>query len=110
MLRTFFPLAMLLLLVAGCSFGPCGSSKTQFLQRFNQLMDEVEATSLPLSDPAWEAFDTRFKSLVEDCYDQYEAELTGREKRNFWFKALGYYKDRFGEAALQEARKRWKGE
>ena len=94
-------LTMAALFLPACSLvDPCGSNKDQFLDKFEAFMTEVDENRLPLGDPGWEERDERFTELVEDCYDQHEAELSGGEKRRFWFKAMGYYKDRFGQAAL----------
>lgn len=93
---------MLLLLLSGCSIDPCGSDKEAFLQRFDRLMTEVKAENLASDDSGWEEYDERFRAMVEECYDLHEAELTGGEKRRFWFSAMGYYKDRYGEGAMRK--------
>ena len=90
------------LLLTGCQGDPCGNSKETYLQNFETLMTEVKDRDLPLNDPAWDRYDERFRALVEECYDQHEAELSGGEKRRFWLRALGYYRTRFGEGAARE--------
>lgn len=95
-------LVVIVWLITGCSLDGCGSNKEQFLDRFADLMEEVDEARPPLGDPAWEAFDERFRSLVEECYDKHEAELSGAEKRRFWAQSMGYYKDRYGKAALDK--------
>jgi hypothetical protein len=93
--------AIALFLLPACSLlDPCGRDKDQFLEKFEAFMDEVDDHRLPLGDPGWEERDERFAELVEGCYDQHAADMSGGEKRRFWFKAMGYYKDRFGQAAL----------
>lgn len=99
-------LAMFMLAFSACSTDGCGRDKDQFLARFEALLTEVDENRLPLGDPGWEARDDRFEQLVDVCYDQFAADMTGREKRRFWGKAMGYYKDRFGKAALDK----WMGD
>lgn len=101
-MRVFFALIFSLIVFNSCSLDGCGSNKEQFLDRFADLMEEVDKTRPPMGDPAWESFDERFRSLVEECYDKHEAELTGGEKRRFWAQSMGYYKDRYGKAALDK--------
>jgi hypothetical protein len=99
----------IILLVAGVLIGnscfladSCGTNKDQFLDHFANLMEEVDEARPPLGDPAWEAFDERFRSLVEECYEKHEADLSGAEKRRFWAQSMGYYKDRYGKASLDK--------
>lgn len=101
-LWVFVVLIFSLFLMPGCSLDGCGNNKDQFLDRFADLMEEVDETRAPLGDPAWEDFDERFRSLVEECYDKHEPELSGAEKRRFWAQSMGYYKDRYGKAALNK--------
>ncbi len=101
-MRITFLFLFLALLLTNCSLSPCGSNKDQFLQRFDNLMEEVKEDRLPLGDEGWADRDERFRALVEECYDQFEEELSGKEKRRFWAKSAGYYKNRFGKAALDK--------
>ncbi|MCO6489382.1 MAG: hypothetical protein J5I98_13240 [Phaeodactylibacter sp.] len=96
-----------LALLAGCSSGsPCGNSKDVFLQNYYSLVDEAAAANLPASDDKWAKYDERFRAFVEECYDQYEPELSPKERRRFWSKSLKYYAQRYGDGAIKELGKK----
>ena len=92
-----------LALLAGCTQGPgCSDSKDAFLQDYFNLVEEAAAANLPVSDSGWKKYDERFRAYVEECYDLYEPELSGKERRRFWAKSMKYYAERYGGGALQE--------
>jgi len=90
------------LLLPSCSLDPCGASKAVFLERYDTFMDEVKAADLGVSDDAWQEYDDQFKTFVEVCYEGYESEMNGREKRRFWTKAMRYYYNRYGKSLGKE--------
>ncbi|MBR9920129.1 MAG: hypothetical protein GYB31_04760 [Bacteroidetes bacterium] len=88
--------------MSSCSLNECGRNKDHFLENFAGLIDETTEANLAYSDPAWKAYDERFISLVEDCYPEYESELSLRERRRFWGKYVKYYYKRYGASAAKE--------
>ena len=98
----FILLAAILSLLAGCSSNPCGNDKDSFLNNYYRLVEEATKANLPVSDSRWEKYDERFRAYVEECYDLYEAELSGREKRRFWTRSLKYYAQRYGDGMVKE--------
>jgi len=90
------------LLLQSCSLDPCGADKDVFLERYHAFMDEVKAAELGVSDEGWQDYDAEFKTFVEVCYEGFESEMSGREKRRFWTKAMGYYYNRYGKSLGKE--------
>ena len=96
-----------LALLSGCSLGTsCGDSKDAFLRSYYDLIDEAAAANLPVSAGQWTSYDERFRAYVEECYEQYEPELSPKERRHFWSKSLKYYAQRYGDGALKELGKK----
>ncbi|HMQ49918.1 MAG TPA: hypothetical protein PKA00_20890 [Saprospiraceae bacterium] len=90
-------------LLSACNQEPsCGADKTQFIKKYNELISDINAAKLPTSDKGWAKYDNAFRAYVEECYDQHESEMTGKEKRQFWGKALKYYSQRYGEGIVRE--------
>lgn len=94
----FFTLVSLLGGHQSCSLDACGANKDAFLSRYNDFMAEVKAANLSVSDAGWSKYDDRFRKYVEHCYEQFEPELTGKEKRRFWSSAMSYYYNRYGKS------------
>ncbi len=101
-MRKYILILIIGLGLVACSGNPCSGDKEAYLERFNNLMKETSSLRASLDDPVWEDYDEQFRVMVEECYDIHEDALTGGEKRRFWFKAMGYYKDRYGKAALDQ--------
>ena len=100
--KNIFIALILSLSLAACTGDACPSDKKTYLKNFNALMSETSSMRAQLDDPVWEEYDEKFRIMVEECYETHEDELTGREKRRFWAKAMGYYKNRYGKAALDQ--------
>ena len=89
--------------LASCSQQPtCGNSKAAFLQAYYDLIDEATAVKLPMSADGWEKYDERFRAYVEECYEQYESELSPKERRRFWSRSVKYYARRYGTGMMKE--------
>ena len=80
----------------------CGDSKEAFLEGYYGLIEEATDAALPISDPNWKKYDSRFRAYVEECYDQHEANLTPKERRVFWSKSLKYYAQRYGRSRIKK--------
>lgn len=101
-LGTISFIALILFLTSACSTNECGSNKAKFLANFNDLIEEVTEAELDYSDDAWDKHDNRFRKFVEDCYPEYEEELSNRERRKFWGQFVKYYYKRYGAGLAQE--------
>jgi hypothetical protein len=89
-----------------CQVIQCGADKDAFLSKYDQFIERVDRLDLEVSDKGWEKYDRQFKQYIEDCYDQYEKDLSMRERRRFWMKTLKYYATRYGEGMLNELSKK----
>ena len=89
----------------GCSPDDCGWTKSGFLDRFDDLMADIDKVDYGVGDERWQRFDERFTNLVDVCYEKYEPELTPKEKRHFWAGMARYYYKRFGKAGLRELKR-----
>ena len=91
-----------LALLSSCSQQPtCGNSKADFLQGYYDLINEATAGKLPMSDEGWKKYDERFRAYVEECYEQYESELSPKERRRFWARSVKYYARRYGTGMVK---------
>ncbi|MCB0704794.1 MAG: hypothetical protein KDC34_05765 [Saprospiraceae bacterium] len=88
--------------VSSCSVNQCGGNKDRFLSNFNELVNEITDANLPYSDKNWDKYDKRFRVLVEDCYPEYEDDLSRRERRKFWGQFVKYYYKRYGAGVARE--------
>jgi hypothetical protein len=95
-------LLSLVLFLGSCSLNPCGNSKAKFLERMNELSELAAKSEWAYSDARWGKHDESFKLLVEQCYEQFESELSGREKRRFWTQSLRYQYKRVGSGMSKE--------
>jgi len=93
---------IILLSTQSCSTDSCGATKDGFLERYDAFMEDVKTADLAVSDEGWARYDDRFKTFVEVCYESFEPELSGRERRQFWTKAMGYYYNRYGKGLSKE--------
>ena len=94
--------AILLSLSAASFFTPactqieCGGSQANFENQFENLLEKVDDLDYDIDDKRWKTFDERFRVLVEECYPHYEAEMSDREKSEFWMQTLEFYSNRYG--------------
>ncbi|MEL6924464.1 MAG: hypothetical protein AAFO94_10490 [Bacteroidota bacterium] len=93
----------LMMLLSSCDMLlPCGTSKDAFLENYNQLTDQASENGDDFTEAQWEASDERFRKMVEECYDQWEEEMSFREQRKFWGRSLKYYFQRHGNRVANE--------
>ncbi len=100
--KSWLPLVAALLILQGCSLGPCGGSKDGFIKKYTAFIDEVSAADWPVSDPKWTQADEKFKTFLEECMPEYEEEMTRKERRKVWGSATKYYYKRFGAGTINE--------
>ncbi|MFT6938156.1 MAG: putative small secreted protein [Saprospiraceae bacterium] len=95
-------LRLLILFVAMTSFtacnlmSPCGNSKEEFLKNYNAFIKNIEEKDLAYDANEWEAYDSDFKQIIEECHEKYKAEMSASEEIDFWTNALAYYYYRYG--------------
>ena len=87
------------LLTVGCNLDPCGLNKQHFLKKMERLASKIEDKD-DLSENQLKAIDDEVEVLVNDCYKQFEDDLTKNERKAFWADVSGYYLDRFGADAI----------
>ena len=90
------------LLFTGCSKNACSGSKKDFLRKYNELIETAMTSELDYSDRKWKKYDEQFRTYVEECYDEHEADMSRRERRRFWSKAMSYYYMRYGDGVVEE--------
>lgn len=98
-------LVLLVLILGGCQMSPCGFNKTSFLAKHEYLVDQAKKNKKEWSSSDWESSDDKMKKLLEECYEEYEDELTNKESSKFWTRTAAYYVSRFGRGFLRELKK-----
>lgn len=83
-----------LLLMFSCKKDPC-ATKAGFLESFSAFTSEFEEKKADLDDPGKQAYEDRYRALINNCYKQHKAELTLEEKQDFWKKSLAFYVARY---------------
>ena len=92
-----------LLMLQSCSTDPCGSSKDDFLEKFDDLVERVEAIDYDTEHKDWEAYNDEFKHMIEECYKIHEDDMSSREERKFAKKTAVYYVKTFtGQVNFEE--------
>ena len=93
---------ILVIALSGCQFSPCGFNKTSFLSRHEYLVEQAKENRKKWDDKDWEKNDAAMKQFVEECYEQYEDEMSNKETSKFWTSTASYYFSRFGNGFLRE--------
>ncbi len=82
-----------------CQKPPCGYSKADLLETMSEMSEKIKDKD-DLSKNEMKVLDEKVEQLVEECYKNYEDDLTKRESRAFWSDVSSYYFRRHGLAAL----------
>ncbi len=91
------------LVTQSCSSDPCGNDKDDFIEKFDALVEKVEDIDYDVDDENWEAYNTEFKHLIEECYKIHEDDMSSREERSFAKKTAVYYVKTFsGQVNFEE--------
>ncbi len=98
----FFLFLGTVLVLQSCGLDECGSTKSNFLKKYDAFIAEVEKQDLSFSDKNWETYDAQFESYLENCYERYEEEMTTAENREFWVQSVKYYYKRYGNGFAEE--------
>jgi hypothetical protein len=97
-------LALLCLFVlSGCGYlSPCGNDKKEYVDRFRSFIKEAKEMKSDASESIWERMDERFEQLSETCYEQWEDELSIKDKATIatWIMQYQYY--RVGRPIIEE--------
>jgi hypothetical protein len=92
-------IAIGLIVLSACdTILPCGSSKEDFLEKYETFISQVGEQNLSANSDEWEQHDREFKQMVESCHEMYE--LTMTEEVEFWGNAMIYYSNRYGSEML----------
>ncbi|NNE28104.1 MAG: hypothetical protein HKN16_00605 [Saprospiraceae bacterium] len=95
-------LGSFLFLLGACQISPCGINKTSFLAKHDHLVDKAKENRDRWEDKDWEASDKKMKEFAENCYEQYEDDLTNKEASRFWTRTASYYVTRYGKGFVKE--------
>lgn len=98
-----FPALFFLLIISlvGCS----SVSKTQFLENYDEFMEEVQEDHEDYSSKDWKKKNESLKTFLEDEYPQFEEDLTKKEKVRIWAQALTYQVYQHKEEVIEEIEK-----
>ncbi len=88
------------LVLVSCSLSPCGFSKDQFVEKHNDLVKEAKKNKKSWTDSDWKSRDDHMKQMVEECYENYENEMSSNEVAKFWARTATYYFNRHGKGFL----------
>lgn len=86
-----------LFIIQGCQMKSCGSSADDLLDKVERLVVDVKKMEYPSDDPRWESYDQRFEKYYEECYDQWVADMTGEQKKEFAGLTARYLANRLGK-------------
>lgn len=93
----------LLLLISSCAGHiSCGGDKDAFVDNLYTFIDDLkkEQKEGKLSDSQWENYDAKFKKLTEECFPQFEEELTTTDQLGVAASVAAYYYAKHGSGAL----------
>jgi len=95
----FLFVAIALIIFSACNqILPCGSSKEDFLEKYETFIEQIDEENLTANSDEWEQHDREFKQMVEKCHEMYE--LTFTEEVEFWANTMIYYSNRYGSEAM----------
>jgi hypothetical protein len=98
-LTNFLFIAIGLIVLSACdTILPCGSSKEDFLEKYETFVTQVSEEDLNANADEWEQHDREFKQMVEKCHEMYE--LTATEEIEFWGNTMIYYSNRYGSDVM----------
>jgi len=84
---------------------PCGFNKSSFISKHEYLVDQAKEQRKEWSEKDWEKSDAKMKQLLEECYEEFEEDLSSKETSRFWSRTAAYYVNRFGKGFLKELKK-----
>ncbi|WP_052599208.1 DUF6565 domain-containing protein [Aureispira sp. CCB-QB1] len=96
-------LLSLLLFTSSCTnYISCGGDKEAFVDNFYNFIEELtnEQKQGTISDSQWESYDAKFKKLTEECFPQFEKELTTTDQLGVAASVATYYYAKHGMGAM----------
>lgn len=80
----------------------CGGDKDTFVDNFYTFIEEVkdEQKQGEISDAQWESYDAKFKKLTEECFPQFENDLTTTDQLGVAASVAAYYYAKHGAGAI----------
>ena len=84
----------LVFLLASCQSDPC-ATKEGFLESFGTFMTDFEAARDDMSDNTRAEMVDDFKGIVNNCYKKHKADMTLKERQDFWGNGLKFYITKF---------------
>lgn len=87
-------------LISCSAFDPC-QNKDLFIQKHKSFVEETVKNVNKYSENDWEARDTEFDSLINDCYSNVESDMTKEQKKEFWLTNSKYLSLRVKENSLE---------
>src|SRR5699024_10329979 len=75
-----------------------GSGPEELMNNMEKLIAEVEQNNFSTKSAGWKKYDERFRHYYEECYDRWESEMKGREKRKFAGMVSRYIALRYGRS------------
>lgn len=91
-----------ILLLASCTSDQCGATKDDFLGNYERFVDKVELKDLNSDSEAWLQLDQKFDQYINDCYTEFEQELTSSEQVDFATNTVKYYYTKYGHDIAQQ--------
>lgn len=88
----------LTLTIFGCQMDPCGSAPADLIENMDDLVQEVKKADYKPKDDRWQSYDDRFNVYFDECYDQWRADMTFDQKRQFTGLVTRYMANRFGRS------------
>lgn len=96
-------LLTILALAVGCQqMNPCGFSSNAFLDNYEDFVDDVAEKDLGTKAKAWEPHDQRFEKFVDECYPNYENDLTRSEQSRFAATTVKYLYHRYAGSFVND--------
>ena len=96
-MKTILTLFFGTMLLASCQFDPCGSSPEAFVDKYERFIDDLDEKQLSFDDKSWEDHDRKFKTYVQECYENFEDDLSRKEERRFAQSTAKYYLIKYGK-------------
>lgn len=80
----------------------CGANKDAFVNNFYAFVEDIrkEQKNKKISESQWENYDAQFKKLTEECYKEFETDLTTNDKLGVASSVGFYFYSKHGLAAV----------
>ena len=93
---------MCALTLASCAMDQCGPTKEKFLENYEKFVDRVEAKDLASDKEAWQNLDQKLDKYINECYTEFEQDLTNSERIDFASSTVRYYYTKYGKGLSEQ--------